>query len=90
MLSKSIDQNHWTVYVKRRCFIWRHRYYRLDIYEEPCEPSCRGLILLLTRSNDEDLLLPEFIKIEKEVTNDPTYSMYNLSTKASSKTQSTK
>ena len=70
MLQKTIDRAHWTVYLKRRCFIWRHRYFRVDIYEEPCEPSCRGLILLLTRSSDEDLLLPDFLEIEREVTDD--------------------
>lgn len=82
MLQKTIDRNHWTVYVKRRSFIWRHRYYRLDVYEEPCEPRCRGLILLITRSSDEDLILPDFIPIDKEVSDDSMYSMYNLSGKS--------
>lgn len=81
ILTKTIDQKHWTIYQKRRCFIWRHRYYRLDIYEEPCNPSCRGLILLSTRSRDPDPFLPQFIDIEREVTNDEAYSMFNLSSK---------
>jgi hypothetical protein len=84
LLEKTIDRSHSTVYVKRRCFIWRHGYYRLDMYEEPCEPNCRGLVLLVTRSSatDDDLLLPDFIQVEREVTNDPAYSMFNLSKKA--------
>ena len=82
MLQKTIDPNHLTVYVKRRSFIWRHRYYRLDMYEEPCEERCRGLILLINRSSDEDHILPDFIPIEKEVTHDSNYSMYNLSGKS--------
>lgn len=81
ILTKTIDQKHWTIYQKRRCFIWRHRYYRLDIYEEPCNPSCRGLILLSTRSRDPDPFLPQFIEIEREVTKDEAYSMFNLSSK---------
>lgn len=54
------------------------------MYEEPCEPNCRGLVLLVTRSSatDDDLLLPDFIQVEREVTNDPAYSMFNLSKKA--------
>ena len=80
MLTKTIDPTHRTIYQRRRCFIWNNRYYRLDIYEEPCEPSCKGLILLSTRSI-EDITLPDFLDIEKEVTNDDNYSMFSLSKK---------
>lgn len=80
ILTKTIDPKHWTIYQKRRCFIWRHRYYRLDIYEEPCNPSCRGLIILSTRAPSH-FQLPDFIHIEREVTNDDAYSMFNLSRK---------
>lgn len=79
MLYKTIDGNHYTIYKLRRCFEWKHRYYQLDMYEEPCNPSCRGLIILTTRCMDEDLLLPDFLQIEKEITQDPNYSMFNLS-----------
>ncbi len=44
-------------------------------------PSCRGLILLSTRSIQNDPVLPEFIEIEREVTDDSNYSMFNLSFK---------
>jgi len=81
ILTKTIDQKHCTIYQRRRCFIWRHRYYRLDIFEEPCNPCCRGLILLSTRSLDPDPHLPQFIEIEREVTNDEEFSMFNLSFK---------
>ena len=47
---------------------------------------CNGLILLETYTTAKsDLLtekLPPFLKIVKEVTCDPSYSMYNLSLKA--------
>jgi len=87
ILSKTVDPNHWTIYQKRRCFLWENLYYRVDIYEEPCNPSCRGLTILSTRSagGDKDLKLPSFIEIEKEVTDDPHYSMYNLSEKCRKK-----
>ena len=81
ILTKTIDPNNCTIYQRRRCFIWRHRYYRLDIYEEPCNPRCRGLILLSIRSPDPQPFLPQFIKIEREVTNEEAYSMFNLSSK---------
>lgn len=82
MLMKTVDSAHFTIYQKRRCFIWKNRYFRLDIYEEPCNPSCRGLILLSTRSiDDQDLVVPSFIKVERDVTSDQSYSMFNLSMK---------
>lgn len=48
---------------------------------------CDGLILLETYStkSDEELMksgLPAFLEIEKAITGDPAYSMYNLSLKA--------
>ena len=81
MLSKTISPTHYTIYKLRRCFQWMNRYYQLDIYEEPCNPSCRGLAILSTHSIDQDLLFPEFLQIESEVTNDAKYSMFNLSKK---------
>ena len=45
--------------------------------------SCKGLILLETYTTKvgEDLKLPDFLEVEKEVTDDPSYSMFNLSLK---------
>lgn len=81
ILEKTKALTQWTIYQTRRCFIWRNRYFRIDIYEEPCNPRCRGLILLSTRAVDKDLCLPDFLEIEKEVTHDENYSMFNLSNK---------
>jgi hypothetical protein len=53
----------------------------LDIYEEPCNPQCRGLAILSTRCIDQDLLLPDFIELEREITDDPHFSMHTLSSK---------
>lgn len=51
---------------------------------------CKGLILLETYSalEEENLLktLPSFLNIEKEVTGNPDYSMYNLSLREDWKT----
>lgn len=41
---------------------------------------CRGLILLETYSADEThVCIPTFLNVEKEVTGNPAYSMFNLS-----------
>jgi hypothetical protein len=81
MLLKTVDPNHFTIYKLRRCFEWNHQYYQLDMYEEPCNPQCRGLSILTTHSIDDDLHLPDFLQIESEITSDPNYSMFNLSIK---------
>ena len=45
---------------------------------------CKGLILLETyTTKTDDLHLPDFLEIMKEVTDDPAYSMFNLSLKES-------
>lgn len=77
ILSKSLDPSRATIIQRRRCFIWKNRYFRLDIYQEPVE----GLVLLSTRSEENDFILPDFLTIEKEVTDDSSYFMANFSLK---------
>lgn len=77
------DNSHFTIYKQRRCFIFNNQYFQLDVYRKPSHPRCTGLILLETYSClDEASLketLPKFLNIEKEVTGNPDYSMFNLS-----------
>lgn len=75
------DDSHYTVYKKRRCFLFGNFYFQLDSYLPPCSPSCKGLILLetYTTKKSSEVELPPFLEIIKDVTNDSDYSMYNLS-----------
>ncbi|KAK7788766.1 hypothetical protein R5R35_000017 [Gryllus longicercus] len=77
------DDSHFTIYKKRRCFLINNQYFQLDIYKEPCHPRCKGLILLETYTSAEQnrltSCLPQFLTIVKEVTGNPSYSMFNLS-----------
>ncbi|ESO95372.1 hypothetical protein LOTGIDRAFT_160504 [Lottia gigantea] len=76
------DECHDTIYKKRQCFLWQNEYFHMDIYKEPCPTRCKGLILLETYTAKADRLkLPDFLKIEREVTEDAFYSMYSLSLK---------
>jgi len=79
------DDAHFTIFKKRRCFLVNNQYFQLDIYQEPSHPRCRGLMLLETYTSLEGEYLkrslPRFLNIVKEVTGDPSYSMYNLSLK---------
>ncbi|KMQ91800.1 hypothetical protein RF55_8293 [Lasius niger] len=77
------DDSHFTIFKRRRCFLINNQYFQLDIYREPAHPRCRGLMLLETYTalTGDELknILPQFLTIEKEVTNNPDYSMFNLS-----------
>jgi len=79
------DQRRSSIYKKRRCFISNNHYYQLDVYLEPCQSKCRGLILLETYTvdNSPDFVnkLPSFLNVLREVTGDQQYSMYNLALK---------
>ncbi|XP_075589280.1 TRPL translocation defect 14 isoform X3 [Dermatophagoides farinae] len=73
------DDNHHTIYKTRRCFLWQQTYFQMDIYQAPRN----GLILLeaYTTISGQALKakLPPFLDIVREVTNDPEYSMFELS-----------
>jgi len=77
------DDAHLPVFKTRRCFLHQNQQYQLDIYRSPCHSRCKGLILLetFTTLGGEDMLpmLPHFLKVKREVTGDPAFSMYNLS-----------
>jgi len=77
------DDKHLPVFKTRRTFLWENQHYQLDIYRAPCHSRCQGLILLetFTTSEDQEVLpsLPPFLKVKKNVTGDPAFSMYNLS-----------
>ncbi|XP_001600611.1 TRPL translocation defect protein 14 isoform X3 [Nasonia vitripennis] len=77
------DDSHFTIFKRRRCFLINNQYFQLDIYREPGHPRCKGLMLLETYtalpSDKLENILPQFLTIEKEVTGNPDYSMFNLS-----------
>lgn len=73
------DDNHHTIYKTRRCFLWQQTYFQMDVYQAPRN----GLILLeaYTTLSGEALKakLPTFLDIVREVTDDPEFSMWELS-----------
>ncbi|KAL7294000.1 hypothetical protein TKK_0012573 [Trichogramma kaykai] len=77
------DDSHFTIFKRRRCFLINNQYFQLDIYREPCHKRCNGLMLLETYTalpSDKLMnILPQILTIEKEVTGNPDYSMFNLS-----------
>jgi len=77
------DDSHLPIFKTRRCFVFENQQYQLDMYRSPCHSRCKNLILLETFTSlgvEETItFLPPFLKVKKEVTGDPAFSMYNLS-----------
>jgi CYTH domain-containing protein len=59
---------------RRHSFVANGRHFELDVFEEG------GLVLLECElpSMDEEPVIPRFISIDREVTNDPRYSNYEI------------
>lgn len=60
---------------KRFCFVFSNQYFELDIY--PFDNTKAILEIELT-SNNREVVLPSFINVIKDVTNDTNYKNYNL------------
>ena len=75
-LKKFKDSGTRVIKKERHCFVYKHQYFELDVFLEP--KNVKGLCLLeieLTEENDR-VELPPFLKIKKEVTEDPNYTNY--------------
>lgn len=70
------DPERVTVKKKRTCFLWENQYFELDLFLSPHE----GLVLLEAEIEEDDaeVKLPPFLKIEREVTNEPEYANANI------------
>lgn len=73
---------------ERRCFMFGKQYFHIDIYTEPLPPSCKGQPLMILETyttapigDKIEPALPPFMDIEREITGDSQYSMYNIARK---------
>lgn len=71
LLNKA-DPNKETIRKERTCFLWNKQYFELDDFISPRKGLC--MLEAEIESDDEEVMLPPFITIEKEVTDDPAYS----------------
>ncbi|MDP3947787.1 MAG: AAA family ATPase [bacterium] len=63
------------IHKNRYCFPYRHQYFELDQFRNPA-----GLVLLeieLTEENDR-VELPDFLEVDREVTDEPEYENYAI------------
>ena len=79
-LSRNIDPSKSVLIKNRICFLHNNQYFELDFFKSP--KRMKNMIILeieLTEQNDK-VEIPNWIKIEKEVTGEPEYSNYKLAT----------
>lgn len=65
-----------TIRKNRYCFLFNNQYYEVDVFMEPE----LGLCLMEVELEDENqnVEFPPFVKVRKEVTDDPAYSNYEI------------
>ncbi|GMF12836.1 unnamed protein product [Phytophthora lilii] len=68
---------------QRMCFLYKNQSFQIHVYKEPAEVA--GLAVLHVQAsceNDQDIVMPSFLNIEKELADtDETMSAYNVSKK---------
>lgn len=67
---------------KRVCFVYKGQYFEIDIFDfsgsNSVSPDNKALMEVELSSENEPVILPDFIKVIDEVTEDPYYRNYNL------------
>jgi thymidylate kinase/CYTH domain-containing protein len=74
-LKRQKDPEHHTVVKTRWSFLYKDRYFALDLFHGPKN----GLMMLEAYLSSNDNTLPDFLRVEREVTRDPEFSMYSIS-----------
>ena len=76
MLKNSANPDKRTIYKLRRCFVWDNRYLELDTFVEP--PLPHHLLEIEDVAADEEITFPPFLKVLREVTDDPEWYNANI------------
>ncbi len=76
MLMNSANPDKRTIHKLRRCFVWDNRYLELDTFVEP--PLPHHLLEIEDVAADEEIAFPPFLKVFREVTDDPEWYNANI------------
>jgi CYTH domain-containing protein/predicted ATPase len=76
MLKGSANPDKRTIHKLRRCFVWDNRYWELDTFVEPSLPH--HLLEIEDVAADEEIAFPPFVKVIREVTDDPEWYNANI------------
>jgi len=78
------DKSRATLNKIRRCFTYGTAYFNLDTYTRPLPPACSGIGLMILETyttkpvGSKEPVLPPYLCVLREITNEPEYSMYSL------------
>lgn len=64
---------------KRHCFLWNNIYYELDVIEIPKRHKSLTFLEIEMTDQNQELIIPKFIQIDREVTGEKRYSNFGLS-----------
>ncbi len=70
------DPNRTTIHKRRRCFVWQNQYLELDTFIHPSLPH--QILQVESLSDDEPVVIPPFLHLIGEVTDDPKYYNANI------------
>ncbi|KAH7729112.1 hypothetical protein AAVH_03487, partial [Aphelenchoides avenae] len=79
------DPSRVTLHKKRRCFTFGTQYFHLDMYVSPLPPACANHPMMILETyttkpkGDAEPALPDFLDMNREITGESHFSMYNLS-----------
>ena len=65
------------------CFLYKNQSFQIHVYKEPVEVAALTVLhVQASCENDQDIVMPSFLSIEKELPgSDETMSAYNVSKK---------
>ena len=84
MMEKKISEKEYLSYLidgirsvrkTRNCFVYNNQYFELDIYPTWEEEAILEIELT---SGMQEVILPDWVEVIKDVTEDPNYKNYNL------------
>lgn len=78
-LLNEADSDRISIHKKRECFLWKDRYYELDVFISPFNNV--SILELEFDEDNQEVEIPPWITIEKEVTDDPSYSNAEMAKK---------
>lgn len=80
-LKRQIDPNRFVVKKTRRSFHYQNQYYELDCFEDLMFNGKSLMMLEAYIADGHDVILPDWLEVEREVTGQSEFSLYQLSLK---------
>lgn len=76
LLATSLDPSRIPIRKHRHCFVWKHQYFELDVFDAPVLPH--ALLEIELTHEAQKICLPSFLKVVREVSQDPLWKNSTL------------